>query len=250
MRKSSLFFHFIVICGLLLGNASAFQNQKTIVVKLGDSNVIVDGVKKTYATKPFFKDGKLMVQVDVLREFPGADFKWDINTKTATITVEKPKIYFDSAEYNDLINLIQNTKKKIDIQMYRLTEDGIIKEIKKAATRGVRIRIVLDKHMDNYKEMATGSILEDYLENNNSTCDVRWKNGMKVMHRKIAVFDDSIVFMGSTNWTFHGLCPKKDNNCNWEVGLIYKNDNLVSEFLKQFEYEWTDFTDRTYTPPQ
>lgn len=251
MRKSTLLIHFIVICGLLLGNVSAFQNQKTIVVKVGDSNIIVDGVKKSFIVKPFIKDGKMVVQMDLIKEFPGTEIKWDGKTKSATITVEKPKIFFDGEEYDTLIQLINSATRKIDLQMYRLQEPGIINALKDAGRRGVQVRIFLDKDDKNVTYIDTDSkkkCQEDTLEYGEPSCIVRWKYGMGIMHRKLSIFDEKTVFIGSTNWTNNGLCTENSKNCNWEIGIVYNNADLVKNIENIFENEWNNKFDETYLP--
>lgn len=52
------------------------------------------------------------------------------------------------------------------------------------------------------------------------------------MHRKVAVFDESIVFIGSTNWTNNGF------NVNREIDVLLHDPEIANKIIEQFKMDW------------
>jgi phosphatidylserine/phosphatidylglycerophosphate/cardiolipin synthase-like enzyme len=56
------------------------------------------------------------------------------------------------------------------------------------------------------------------------------------MHHKFAVLDNSVVITGSFNWTMQAV------KFNQENILFYENKVIASQFTKEFDRLWNDFT--------
>jgi len=59
---------------------------------------------------------------------------------------EAGEIYIDRQIKPKVIELINNAKRSIDIEMFILSDRDVIKALRKASSRGIRVRIILDPH--------------------------------------------------------------------------------------------------------
>jgi mitochondrial cardiolipin hydrolase len=126
-----------------------------------------------------------------------------------------------------IINLINRATKKIDICVFTITNNNISRAIKKAADRGVKIRIITDndkahdKGSDIYSLAKKGIDVVVDVEN-------QW------MHHKFAIFDRKIVLSGSYNWT------RSANNQNENI-IIINDGNVMLRFELEFNKLWGKF---------
>ena len=56
------------------------------------------------------------------------------------------------------------------------------------------------------------------------------------MHHKFAVLDNSVVVTGSFNWTMQAVKNNQENI------LFYENPEIASQYTKEFEKLWDQFT--------
>ncbi|MCE5177316.1 MAG: phospholipase D-like domain-containing protein [Caldisericales bacterium] len=238
---------FLIIASSCLFAIYGFgSSTKIITIKPGDKTIIVDGSRIILDATPQVIGGKLFVPLSVFSQVPGTKQEYNAKTKTATITTEVPELYFDYELKKPLLELIGKSK-KIDLELYRLSDPEIINALKTSASKGVKIRIILDKHPEN-KTFEGGGDTEKTLEyGNQNNCTVKWLSGVgykSIMHRKLGIFDGNTIFVGSSNWTSAAL--KKDDDYNREASIIFKNKNTCSKALKEFDANWTNSKD-TYT---
>lgn len=115
---------------------------------------------------------------------------------------------------------LKNAEKSIHLGMFCLTHPYIIKELKEAQERGVKIYLYLDKL--NFKN------LRPDLLHLMRKCEKVFKQTSQVlMHHKFCLIDDKILITGSTNWTKSGF--KK----NEEVLVIF--DKIETTNLKPLQ---------------
>ncbi len=139
-----------------------------------------------------------------------------------------------------LVDLINSSKKSIDIAMYDFTSRPLAQSIVSAKKRGISIRIVLDKKSNNPKENRYTKYL--YLKNNG--IDVRFAKPHRhwdrdgIMHNKFAVFDGNIVSSGSANWTASAFAMNDEN-----IVIIHRFD-IANVYEKEFEILWKKATQR------
>jgi phosphatidylserine/phosphatidylglycerophosphate/cardiolipin synthase-like enzyme len=136
------------------------------------------------------------------------------------------QVYIDREVKPAILNLISESEKEIDIEVYILTDQDVIKALQRAETRGVEVRIILDPNQpSNLKNV-------DQLKNRG--VEVKWYPATKPaqMHRKCAMFDKKKVFLGSTNWTHNGFTK----NC--EINLLIDDPQTIAKIEEIFSRDW------------
>ena len=103
----------------------------------------------------------------------------------------------------DLIASIGSAHSNIDIAIYSFTNKEIAKALREASIRGVRVNIIYDSSQKK-SETSTISYLEKF--ENIKTCLLEGRpsknkkyNGL--MHQKLIIVDDSLIGLGSANWS-------------------------------------------------
>lgn len=224
----------------------AFENKHKIELTIGEKNITIEGKPGIIESEPIEKDGKIYIDINILKHLKGIDVSYDQATKKISISQERPKVFLNGGEKNELISLIK-TSKIIYIEMYQLTNNEIIEALRQRAygIDDVSIRIILDTNEEAnlcyYKKINT----EQYLENKDR-CIIRWRWGRSEknnkyfhMHRKVALFIDNLgnmtTYLGSTNWTDNAL-----NNKNWEIGILFQDRELGLQIKEEFLEFWKD----------
>ena len=127
------------------------------------------------------------------------------------------KIYFLPTQAqeakDDIIKLFQTSTASIDIAMYNFKHKKLIKELKKAKKRGVKINLYLD---------AKKAKKSKFNSNEYKTFDEK-------LHIKATLFDKKTLVFGSANW------KKESFNGNIEVIYITDNKYLIDEFNNIFK---------------
>ncbi len=122
-----------------------------------------------------------------------------------------------------IVDLIKESKKSIYISMYNFSYKKFAKKLVKRAKDGIEIVVIFD---------------ESKVEKDDEIYKFLKKNGIKVivankkLHTKIALFDDKIIMLGSTNWT------KDSFKENYEVVLFSKDKKIINDtkkFIKQLD---------------
>jgi len=116
----------------------------------------------------------------------------------------------------NILNLIRNAKKSINIGMYNFSYKKFAKELVSSSENGIKITIVLDK-----SKISKNDKIYEYFKNNG----INVKIANKKLHTKIAIFDEKIAFLGSINWT------KESFKDNYEVVLFTKDKKIINKML-------------------
>lgn len=154
--------------------------------------------------------------------------------KVMATPAEEPEIqssaYFSpKGDCQGKINsLLFHTKKTVDICVFTITDDRIVKAIEDAHRRDVKIRII----SDNDKAMDLGS---DIYRLKRMGVDVRTDRTSDHMHHKYALFDDATLLTGSYNWT------RSASEVNEENFVVTNDRKLVTAFKKDFQRLWQEF---------
>jgi len=136
---------------------------------------------------------------------------------------EKTEILIGRAFARQVIPLIKNAKKSINIIVYNWlwypNEIGskiqnFNNEIVKANRRGVEVKAVVQK-----------MLIAEILRKEN--IKVRRIESSKTLHTKLMIIDDKIAILGSHNYTMNAF------NINYEVSVILYDNEIVKE-LKQY----------------
>lgn len=154
-------------------------------------------------------------------------------------TDQKPILFFDEFSKSEVLDLIGNAKQSIHVEMFQLGDENVIEALADAGSRGVDVKMILSDDSRNVSEKEFYSRdehhqidMEQYLEQ--AGCQVKWisKRDMYSWHRKIAVFDRSVVFMGSTNWTRTGF--ENNSECNVRFSSATQSEIFESQFDSDF----------------
>lgn len=138
------------------------------------------------------------------------------------------QIYFSPSTHceNNIVRFINRSKNRIDAAVYALNNDRIVKAIKRAHKRGVKIRILTDR-LQAANRSSKVRELYDYGIN------IRVHSKHKIEHNKFAIFDKRVAMSGSYNWT-NPATEKNSENCVFFI----KNQNAVEEYQERFNYLW------------
>lgn len=126
---------------------------------------------------------------------------------------------------NTIISLIKHSE-KIDIVVFDINNDNIVKALKKAEKQGKKIRILTDK-----RQAATNAskVIDLY----KAGINIRVNSKNKIEHNKFAVFDNKYVITGSYNWT-NPASERNSENCLLSV----ENEDIIEDYNNRFEYLW------------
>jgi phosphatidylserine/phosphatidylglycerophosphate/cardiolipin synthase-like enzyme len=122
-----------------------------------------------------------------------------------------------------IIELISNSKESIKISMYNFSYKKFAKELVNASKKGVKVELILDK-----KKVEEDNDIYKYLKNNGIKIIIPKKK----LHTKIALIDNTILIVGSLNWT------KESFEENYEILLILNDKKIINEtniFFNSFD---------------
>ncbi|MGM0518266.1 MAG: phospholipase D-like domain-containing protein [Campylobacterota bacterium] len=143
-------------------------------------------------------------------------------SKDAFLLKDRNEIYFlpkhaDKTK-DRIIDLIKESKKSIYISMYNFSYKKFAKELVEKSKEGIDIRVIFDKSKvqkdDDIYKMLKKRGIKTIIAN-------------KKLHTKIAIFDEKVLLLGSTNWT------KDSFKDNYEV-VLFTNDNKIIQKSKKF----------------
>ena len=124
--------------------------------------------------------------------------------------------------------MLRTCKKTLDISIFSLTLDSIAQAILEAFQRGVKVRIIADDECAKNK----GSNIK-LIASVGVPC--KTDNAIYHMHNKFAVIDNSVVIMGSFNWTGQAVKYNQENI------FFYEDKNIASQYTEEFEKLWNSF---------
>ncbi len=130
---------------------------------------------------------------------------------------------------DEIASNIKNAGKTIDVSMAWFSDRLMMKSLKSAVDRGVKVRVLLansDKnvHAYNYLKKA-GAEVKVY-----SPPD---ENARSYFHEKTMIFDDETVISGSTDLTPQGLY------LNRELNIEISDKELATYMKEEFNHDWT-----------
>ena len=124
-----------------------------------------------------------------------------------------------------IFRCLNEAQKSIDVAMYYFTNRILAQALVKAKGRGVKVRVYLDDSQRDEK-YSKGRYLEG------KGINVKYEDGVGLMHDKFCIIDDDKVTTGSFNWTVSADL-KNDENL-----LIIHSRKIAGEYRKQFEKLW------------
>lgn len=149
------------------------------------------------------------------------------------------KVYFsktNGALYKDgvdnlIIKDINNSQKTIDMAMYDLTNKNITQALIDAHNRGIEIKIITDDDKINdtrykYQELISRGITVRDDEDSSA-----------LMHNKLLVIDDEILWSGSCNYTVYAFYRNNENLVRIKDSKIAKRG--TNQILRLFNHSNT-----------
>lgn len=139
----------------------------------------------------------------------------------------KASAYFSPGDdcLHRIRRLIGEARQSLDICIFTLTDNRIVRKLEEAQQRGLRMRII----SDDLKSEDLGSDL-DLLKQLGIPC--RFDRSQAHMHHKFAIADQDLLLTGSYNWT---RSASTENNENI---IVTNNRALVNSFSHEFERLW------------
>lgn len=130
---------------------------------------------------------------------------------------------------NKLLNEINSANKTIDLAIYSFTLDEVADSLISAKNRGVRVRVVFD-----YLQSFNAYSVDEKLMSGGIPVLKKGKGSWGSMHNKFIIIDNEKVLTGSFNYSRNAI---KRNNENL---LLIVDENVISYYLKEFNYLWFD----------
>jgi cardiolipin hydrolase len=127
-----------------------------------------------------------------------------------------------------LRGLLDAAEISVDICVFTITDDRIVRSVLAAHRRGVGVRVI----SDDEKALDRGS---DIYRLKDSGVQVRTDDSPDHMHHKFAILDRRLLVNGSYNWT---RSASERNNENISVS---DDQHLVGLFRQEFERLWDAF---------
>ncbi len=135
-----------------------------------------------------------------------------------------------SAPSNVLRDDFRAATTSIDVLMHHLVFDKTIKELRNAAQRGIRVRLIVN---EADREEYQGRLWDEYRE---AGGEIRYKrsnvDAYQIMHHKLAVVDGRVLLNGSGNWSGSGFFN------NYEFYLRTEATDAVEPFVGVFDRLW------------
>ena len=140
-------------------------------------------------------------------------------------------IYFSpSTNLEELdLSLIERAEHSIDVAMYTFTDRRIAMALRRAAERGVTVRIYRD-HEQYEEELRRGSTVSSILAGE-PHIEVKVKQSDELMHEKAMLCDD-VLRSGSANWSV-SAARYQDNEI-----AVTKDAAEVAAFAREFRGMW------------
>lgn len=128
-----------------------------------------------------------------------------------------------------VVDAIESAEKSIDLEVYILSSDEIMKRLIEAKKRGIIVRVILEE--SPYSGFSANKEAKEKLSH--YSIDVKWSNRVYVYtHSKFIVVDGKIAIIMTSNLT------KSAFTKNREFGLVVTDPIIVKEVEKVFEADW------------
>jgi phosphatidylserine/phosphatidylglycerophosphate/cardiolipin synthase-like enzyme len=157
---------------------------------------------------------------------------------SAELTTHNAEVTFLEGKQliSPMLKDINKASKSIDVSIYLFKTDRhkpgdteiLLSAIKKAAERGVKVRVVFDIE-DSSNSFGNKANLETGEKLKASGAIVVYDSPKKRLHTKMMIIDEKVVYLGSHNYTYSAF------NHNDEVTLRLESDSLAAEASEYIE---------------
>lgn len=123
-----------------------------------------------------------------------------------------------------LIENIGKANERIRIAVAWFTNDDLFQAVLKALDKNIQVELILIDDCINRHEF--GLDFGAFIVKGGH---LFFSTGLKNMHNKFCMIDNSIVITGSYNWTYYA------ENKNWENILTTDEESVINEYCKEFD---------------
>ncbi len=134
----------------------------------------------------------------------------------------------DQGTIEDTVSAIRRADREIAALVYKFDDPSVLKALRHAAEKKVRIRIVADREASDEH----GSLIKKARKLGAEIRMPQKKRGK--LHAKFLIVDEREVLFGSFNWT-HSAAEK-----NIELLVLQHDPDTVKQFLALFEEVWDE----------
>ncbi len=128
------------------------------------------------------------------------------------------------------LSLIDHAHRSIDVAMYTFTDRRIAEALRKAADRGVLVRVYRDR--EQYEQELRHDSTVPSLLAGEPRITLKVKSGRELMHEKSMLCDDSVLRSGSGNWSV-SAARYQDNEVS-----VTTEPSSASAFARDFQEMW------------
>jgi cardiolipin synthase len=123
--------------------------------------------------------------------------------------------------------LIDGARHALDLELFVLTDTGVVHALESAAHRGVDVRVLLDPSQPS-SDLSYAALLADGIK-------VRWyRSHGELLHAKAIVADGASILFGSANWSGGGFAR------NHELDIeLPSAPTVAAAMLAQMDLDWT-----------
>ena len=134
----------------------------------------------------------------------------------------------DQSAIEDTVSAIQRADREIVALVYKFDDPSVLKALRQAAKKEVRIRIVADREASDEQ----GSLIKKARKLGAKIRMPPRKRGK--LHAKFLIVDEREVLFGSFNWT------RSAADKNMELLVLQQDPDTVRQFLELFEEIWRE----------
>lgn len=141
-----------------------------------------------------------------------------------------------------LLSFLDSAQNTVDICIYSLSAQEVIKKLIELHQRGIRIRVISNDISDKPDKLSYAYLMTNKNKNKEKSSmmtlqrkgiNVRYfKTGKGYMHNKFAIIDDKILINGSFNWTYYG------EKHNYEDMVATNDKQLAKCYADKFAEYW------------
>ncbi len=167
----------------------------------------------------------------------------DFPLQTIASTGEITTFVSPDNSYDAITRELRNAQHSIDMNMYEFTNPFLYQELLDALKRNVTVRIFMEGSpiggIDDREGFilgdlaAHGGLIRFIVSDDENHVNVRYQFD----HAKYLLIDNETVIVESCNWAKTGV-PKNPTYGNREWGIVVRNKEVATTFLKVFQDDW------------